>query len=108
MKKWNGLLILSATLFILFTTVSGCNSSESAVDVADEAFEIKDSEVTSRVEQALLADERLSRLKLTVLTRKGDVLLTGYVDNQNYIDDVNKLVRNIEGVHTIHNHLSVQ
>jgi hyperosmotically inducible protein len=64
--------------------------------------------VTSRVEQALLGDERLRRLQLTVLTRKNDVLLTGFVDNQNYIDDVNKLVRDIEGVHTLHNHLSVQ
>jgi hyperosmotically inducible protein len=108
MKKWNSLLILSATLAILSITLSGCNRSESAVNYANEEVEIKDSVVTSRVEQSLLADERLSRLDLTVLTRKGDVLLMGVVDNQNYINDVNTLVRRIEGVHTLHNHLSVQ
>lgn len=108
MKKWNSLLILSATLAILSITLSGCNRSESAVNYANEEVEIKDSVVTSRVEQSLRADERLSRLDLTVLTRKGDVLLMGVVDNQNYINDVNTLVRRIEGVHTLHNHLSVQ
>jgi hyperosmotically inducible protein len=108
MKKWNSLLILSATLAILSIILSGCNRSESAVNYANEEVEIKDSVVTSRVEQSLVADERLSRLDLTVLTRKGDVLLMGVVDNQNYINDVNTLVRRIEGVHTLHNHLSVQ
>jgi uncharacterized membrane protein len=82
MKKWNGLLILSATLAILFMMLSGCGNSASAVDYANEEIEVKDSVVTSRVEQVLLADEQLSRLDLTVFTRKG--------------------------VHTLHNHLSVQ
>lgn len=108
MKKWNGSLNLSATLAILLLMLSGCDNSESAVDVTNGAFEIKDSDVTGRVQMALLADERLAGLELTVLTRKGDVLLMGVVDNQNYINDVNTLVRDIEGVHTIHNHLSVQ
>jgi hyperosmotically inducible protein len=108
MKKWNGLLILSATLAILFMMLSGCDNSASADDIAKNEIEVKDSDVTSRVQMELLADESLSRLELSVLTRKGDVLLMGVVDNQNYINDVNTLVRNVEGVHTLHNHLSVQ
>jgi osmotically-inducible protein OsmY len=50
----------------------------------------------------------MSRLALSVLTRKGDILLMGVVDNQNYIHDVNTLIREAEGVHTLHNHLRVQ
>ncbi|MDO7597967.1 MAG: BON domain-containing protein [Pseudomonadota bacterium] len=50
----------------------------------------------------------MSRLDLSVLTRKGDVLLMGVVDNQNYINEVSTLVREVEGVDTLHNHLSVQ
>lgn len=108
MKKWNGLLILSATLSISSILLSGCYNSESTVDDAKHEIEVKDSEVTRRVQMALQADERLSRLEVTVLTRKGDVLLMGVVDNQNYIYDVNTIVRGIEGVHTLHNHLSLQ
>jgi len=109
MKRWNSLVILSTTLLAIFTIMlSGCNNSESAVSEANDQVEIKDIDVTSNVQRGLLENERLSRLDVTVVTLKGDVLLTGLVDNKNQINDVSKLVRDIEGVHTIHNHLAIQ
>tara|TARA_R110001583_G_scaffold25094_7_gene91163 strand:+ start:2230 stop:2607 length:378 start_codon:yes stop_codon:yes gene_type:complete len=108
MKKRNGFLMLSATLVIFIVMLSGCDNSESAIDLAKPQVEIKDGDVTNNVQQALIGDEKLSKLNITVLTRKGDVLLTGSVDNQNQINKVNKLVHDTEGVHTLHNHINVQ
>jgi osmotically-inducible protein OsmY len=88
--------------------LSGCDNSASAEDIAKNKIEVNASEVTSSVQMVLLADERLSRLDVSVLRRKGDVLLMGIVDNQNYINDVDTLVREVKGVHTLHNYLSVQ
>lgn len=39
---------------------------------------------------------------------KGDVHLTGAADNQNQLDHIVKLVRSIEGVHSIHDELTIK
>lgn len=111
MKNGHRLLVLSATL-ISAIALAGCTEQEdnAATTVPPTAVmsEVIDSDVTIRIETALLGDETLKNLDITVVTRKGDVLLTGEVDSQSQIDYVDKLVMSIEGVHTLHDHLTIK
>lgn len=102
------LFILSATL-IAITMITGCNKTqESTTALKPIGAEVKDSEVTDNVKTALLLDEKTKNLAITVVTLKGDVKLTGVLDDQSQIDYVGKLVRNTQGVHSIHDELSIK
>jgi hyperosmotically inducible protein len=70
--------------------------------------EVKDEEVTSSVKLALLNDKKVSSFDIAVATLKGDVKLTGFVDNQSQIDYIHQLVRSTNGVHSIHDELSIK
>jgi osmotically-inducible protein OsmY len=111
MKMHTKLLILS-TAFFSITMLAGCNKPQETPATLQSGStmgaEIKDSDVTIMVKTALLLDEKTKGFDITVATLKGDVRLTGVVENQNQIDYVKKLVRSIEGVHTIHDELSIK
>jgi osmotically-inducible protein OsmY len=64
--------------------------------------------VTTKVKTALHSDELVKSFDIAVVTLKGDVRLTGAVDNQVQLDHIDKLVRSIEGVHSIHDELTIK
>jgi len=70
--------------------------------------EIDDSVVTTRVKSALLEDANIKGLDIKVETRKGEVLLSGFVDNQTQIDRAVTLTRTVAGVKNIDNKLSAK
>lgn len=110
MKPHTKLFILSTTL-IAITMISGCNKPQESTatkPMSVVSTEVKDSEVTRNVKTALQLDEKIKDLDITVATLKGDVKLTGFADNQSQIDYVHQLVRSIQGVHTIHDELSIK
>lgn len=111
MKMHSKLLILSTAFFSLMM-LAGCNKpQETSVTLqpgSTMGAEIKDSDVTVNVKTALLLDEKTKGFDIIVVTLKGDVRLTGVVENQNQIDYVKKLVRSIKGVHSIHDELSIK
>lgn len=107
MKNGYRLLALSAA-FISAIVLNGCNEQEDIATTIVSPIEVIDSDVTLRVETALLGDDMLKNRDITVVTRKGDVLLTGEVASQSQIDHVDKLVMSIEGVHALHNHLTIK
>ena len=111
MKLHTKLFVISATL-ITFNLMSGCGQSSelpSAIKIKGVvAAEVKDGEVTARVKKVLLLDDKIKHLNIAVATLKGDVKLIGFVDSQSQIDYLDKLVRNVEGVHTIHSELSIK
>jgi osmotically-inducible protein OsmY len=43
-----------------------------------------------------------------VVTLKGDVKLSGAVDQQSQIDYIEALVRGVQGVHSLHNELRIK
>jgi osmotically-inducible protein OsmY len=92
--------------------LGGCNKSQESTSTikADSTIstEIKDVEVTGKVKTALLLDEAIKGFDITVVTTKGDVRLTGVVDTRTQLDQVEKIVRGIEGVHSIHDELSIK
>jgi hyperosmotically inducible protein len=113
MKKNGGLLLLGTTfLGALTLLVSGCNKPEVAAGTkspsAAVATEVSDIDVTTKVKTALLGDANLKSFDIAVVTLKGDVRLTGLVDNQSQIDDAKKVARGVDGVHSIHDELTIK
>lgn len=111
MKSLTKLFILSAT-FIGMTTIVGCNKPQETTDTTKPSAtvntEISDSDVTMKVKTALNNDEMVNGFDISVVTTKGDVRLTGVVDNQDQLDHIDKLVKSIEGVHSMHDELSIK
>ncbi|MGZ8984229.1 MAG: BON domain-containing protein [Methylotenera sp.] len=111
MKTYAKLLILSTTL-VSITMMVGCNKPQEATDtakpIATVNTAISDSDVTTKVKSALHSDEMVKSFDISVVTTKGDVRLTGVVDNQDQLDHIDKLVRSIEGVHSIHIELTIK
>jgi hyperosmotically inducible protein len=69
---------------------------------------IDDGIVTTQVKAALLADADVKSSDIAVVTRKGEVQLSGFVDNQSQIDRAIEVARGIEGVRTVGNEMSVK
>lgn len=69
---------------------------------------VDDGFVTTKVKAALLADASVKSLDIAVVTRKGEVQLSGFVDNQGQIDRAIEVVRGIEGVRTVSNEMSIK
>jgi hyperosmotically inducible protein len=69
---------------------------------------VDDIDVTARVKTALLRDDNVKSLDITVVTRKGDAQLSGFVNNQWQIDRAMEVTRGIEGVHAVHNELKIK
>jgi len=70
--------------------------------------QIDDSVVTTQVKAALLADTSIKGLDISVNTRKGEVQLSGFVDNQGQIDRAVEVTHGIEGVTQVGNQMSIK
>jgi hyperosmotically inducible periplasmic protein len=69
---------------------------------------IDDSVVTAKVKSALLSDPSVKSSDISVVTRKGEVQLSGYVDNQTQINRAIEVTRSVEGVQTVGNEMSIK
>lgn len=69
---------------------------------------IDDSIVTTQVKAALLADVNVKSLDVAVVTRQGEVQLSGFVNNQSQIDRAIEVARGIEGVRSVSNQMSIK
>ena len=82
--------------------VSGCNRQEPAAAVAPATTtvgtEIDDTVVTTKVKSALMGDQEIKPFDIKVETRKGVVLLSGFVDSQSQMDRAIAVARAVEGV----------
>ena len=69
---------------------------------------LDDTVITGRVKAALLANEAAKSLDVSVETRKGEVMLSGFVMSQAQISLAEKIAAQQEGVKTVRNELSVK
>lgn len=69
---------------------------------------IDDTVVTARVKTAFTKDDGIKGADIAVETRKGEVILSGFVDNRSQIDRAVILAKTIEGVHNVRNDLVVK
>lgn len=103
------ILLGTALASVLAITVVGCGK---AVDSAGMALpsttvgtEIDDSVITSNVRAVLLGDENIKSFDFKVETRKGEVQLSGFVDNQMQLDRATAATRAVSGVKTVQNNV---
>jgi hyperosmotically inducible periplasmic protein len=69
---------------------------------------IDDASVTGRVKTALLADPDIKSFDISVVTFKGEVQLTGFVNNQGQIDQAKKIASAAEGASSVKNELMIK
>ena len=69
---------------------------------------VDDTIVTTRVKTALLADKAIKGTDISVVTNRGLVQLSGYVDNRSEIDRAVEVARAVEGVKSVDNKMSVK
>lgn len=92
--------------------VSGVTGIDNKLEVRSGPItvgnKIDDSVVTTRVKSALLADTSVKSFDIAVITRKGEVHLSGFVDNQGQIDRAMEVTRAVEGVGSVANDMSIK
>jgi hyperosmotically inducible protein len=69
---------------------------------------VDDGIVTAKVKSALLSDPSVKGFDIAVATSKGEVQLSGFVDNQMQIDHAIEVARGVEGVQGVDNKMSVK
>ena len=113
MKSSTRSLVLNSTLAgLLVLFAAGCNkpadTNGTAPATTTVGMEIDDSVLTASVKSALLADPDVKSVDFKVETRKGEVLLSGFVDSQAQIDRANAVAKGVSGVKNVLNNATVK
>lgn len=115
MDQRTGLLIWrAASVIALSAVLYGCNKPSTTTTTGvppaniTVGTEIDDSVITTRVKSALLADADIKSFDFKVETRKGEVLLSGFVDSQVQLDRASAVARAVPGVKNILNNVSLK
>lgn len=69
---------------------------------------VSDTVITTKAKAEILATENLKTLQISVETRKGEVILSGFVDNEAAKVKAEEVVSKIEGVKSVKNSLVVK
>ena len=69
---------------------------------------VDDGIVTAKVKTALLSDASVKSTDINVVTSKGSVQLSGFVDNQAQIERAIDVTRTVEGVQGVVNEMSIK
>ena len=85
--------------------VNGMSVKEGKATVGNT---VDDSIVTTKVRSALLGDAAVKSFDIAVVTRKGEVQLSGFVDSQAQITRAIDVARAVEGVQSIKNEMSIK
>jgi len=92
--------------------VEGVTSVENKIALktgtATVGNKVDDGIITAKVKSTLLSDPNVKSLDINVVTRKGEVQLSGFVDSQTQIDQAVALAKDVEGVTRIDNELSIK
>lgn len=108
-----GLRILTTTLAGVMTiSMVACSKPADTTDVPTPSTtvgtQLDDSVITTRVKAALLADPDIKGLDITVNTRKGEVQLSGFVDNQSQMDRAATVAHGVEGVTQVTSQMDIK
>lgn len=108
-RQITDIAMATALAGILAVSISACsNSTDSVGDQASSSSVgnvIDDSLITTRIKSALMANPKINSYDFKVETRKGDVLISGFVNNQVEIDMATVLIKAVDGVKTIQNNV---
>jgi hyperosmotically inducible protein len=96
---------------ILTFAMIACTGQESTAIVAPAPTignTIDDAVITAQVKAALLADQDIKGLAISVETRKGRVQLRGFADTQPRVDRAVRLARAVAGVQDVDNGINLR
>ncbi len=92
--------------------VKGVKSIENNMNLKGEPTtignEVDDGIITAGVRAALLAEAAVKSMDIAVTTRKGEVQLSGFVNNQDQIDRAIEVARGVKGVRKVGNEMSIK
>ncbi len=89
--------------------LGGCGRTETPADKQVSAgTHLDDAVITTKVKSTLMTDNLGKGGDTSVETRKGEVLLSGFVDNQAQADRAVQLAKGVEGVTSVQNKLMVK
>jgi hyperosmotically inducible protein len=103
MKK--NVFIVYLVMLMLLVTFAACASSPKQESTGDY---IDDSVITTKVKSQLAADDFLKSFEISVETRKGVVQLSGWVSTQDAVNRAGQIARNVGGVKSVSNNLTVK
>lgn len=104
MNKLTRNVSLTVCLLVAAPLVTGC-----ATDQQRTAGQtVDDATITAKVKSQLLADPDVSALNVNVTTYKGQVQLSGYVDNPAQRSKAEQIAKNVDGVKAVSNDLIVK
>ena len=95
-------ILLCMLLVASFVGCAGTKTRESTGQYID------DSAITTKVKAAIFAEESLKTLQITVVTFKGVVQLSGFVDSTASVNKAGQVARGVEGVKSVKNDLVVK
>ena len=106
---------LAAAAALASLALAGCNQNNTAsADAASSATAVSagtvldDSVITTKVKTALLTDNQGKGRDTSVETRKGEVLLSGFVDDQAQADREVQLAKAVDGVRNVDSKLMIK
>lgn len=106
-----GRIAAFAVLATLLSPLSGCDKAQDkggAPPATTIGTEVDDSVITTKVRAALMSNEDIKSLDIKVTTSKGEVLLSGFADNQTQIDLSIAVTKGVENVKNVDNKLSLK
>ncbi len=96
----------------LAKAVAGVTSVQNKVTLksgtATVGNKVDDSIITTKVKAALIGDEVIKSTDIAVVTRKGEVQLSGFVNSQTQIDRALLVAKAVEGVGKVSNEMSIK
>ncbi len=101
---------LAAAAALMGLALAGCNQGSPKADpqAVSAGTELDDSVITTKVKSMLLTDSIAKGADTSVETRKGEVMLSGFVDNQAQADREVELAKAVDGVHSVDNKLMIK
>jgi len=95
-------IVLCTLLLASLVSCAGSNTRQSTGQFVD------DSTITAKVKAAIFDEDSLKSLQITVVTFKGTVQLSGFVDSTKSVNTAGQVARNVDGVKSVKNDLVVK
>jgi hyperosmotically inducible protein len=99
-----GIVLIAPT----FNPISHAADNVPAAPARSVGTAIDDTVITTKVKSALIGDQSIRGFDFKVDTRKGVVQLSGYVDNQAQVERAMQLAKNVEGVMSVDNKVTLK
>jgi hyperosmotically inducible protein len=112
-NRMTSLVMASALTGVLAASLVACGKSADDSASSPDAKsslgnELDDALITTRVKSALMSDLKFKSYDIKVETLKGEVLLSGFVENQAELDEALRVTRTIEGVKSVQNNVALK